>query len=912
MKRCAYFVLSVVLISNLSTVSVAQDSLNVKLLGEVHHFVEQSYNVAVSGDYAYIASGTASGLRVLDLSDPAVPLEVGYSINSDPCPDVYMWMAYKVKVSGNYAYVLYFDGTWSFLSFRLYVYDVSAPSAPQQMGYVSLPDNCTDLFVEGDYVYVTAYNFGGFAGVVVVDVSDPMQPVEAGSFQTWGMPEEVYVLDNIAYVAHNDALLVYDVADPCSPTELGRYSPDAEIVFVHHVAVQGEYVYILDSAFGLRVLDASDFSRIEEVGSFPHNQGDAYFSSMVVSGDLLYYLQNGDISDKRLIILDVSDPTAPEEVGSYDMPGFWWFYGFDCDCERGYACVAGGSHGLRVVEVSDPGSIEEVGFYDPHSPTLGLAVSGDYAFLSTNSDTENLLVYDVFDPSWPIEVNSLTFEGRPKWISIWEDYLYVPGVDVDLVFGVSVLDISDPQDPEEIGCWLIPEGSFGVPLSVERYENYAYVATAYGGVQIYEVSEPDQPITLDNWTLWDPLINQDFGVRNVAVSWPYLFAPDQAYGLYVLDVSDPTDIAEVASYQTPGEAFWVDLSTDNTCLYLADFSGGLRIFDVSDPSAPAEVGCVTENLERANHVLISGDSLYVTDALGIGLHIFDVSDPTAPKEVAYHKTPGVNVTDIALANGLIYISDWTHFEIFEMIPEPSPVVDSDGDGVIDSEDNCPNVYNPEQAPVDRGDVDCEGGINVLDVVAVVNHILNTEPLIGEPLDRADCNGDGYTDVLDVVGLVNVILGIVPECQGGGYRPGTSFEMMEFFTVLQDYLTAEDFVRFMALVRSEVQLPAEHRLLQNYPNPFNPTTDIRYQISDVRYNKQGEAGKMTPRTTLKVYNILGQEIRALVDEPQGPGCYSIVWDGRNERGNEVPGGVYFYTLSVNSGQWSETRRMVLLK
>jgi hypothetical protein len=188
-------------------------------------------------------------------------------------------------------------------------------------------------------------------------------------------------------------------------------------------------------------------------------------------------------------------------------------------------------------------------------------------------------------------------------------------------------------------------------------------------------------------------------------------------------------------------------------------------------------------------------------------------------------------------------------------------------------------------------------------VAVVNHILSTEPLIGEPLDRADCNGDGHTDVLDVVGLVNVILGIMPECPGGGYRPETNSEVMEFFTLLQDYLSAEDFVRFMALVRAEVLLRAEHRLLQNYPNPFNPITGIQYSVF---------SDQTSLNVTLKIYNILGQEVRTLLDEPQGPGCYNVDWNGRNERGNEVPGGVYFYSLSVNSGQWSETKRMVLLK
>jgi sugar lactone lactonase YvrE len=84
--------------------------------------------------------------------------------------------------------------------------------------------------------------------------------------------------------------------------------------------------------------------------------------------------------------------------------------------------------------------------------------------------------------------------------------------------------------------------------------------------------------------------------------------------------------------------------------------------------------------------------------------------------------------------------------------------DYDGDGVLDENDNCPYVYNPDQAVVERGNIDCINGINVIDVLAVVNHIINTVPLEGAPFNRADCNADGEINVLDVIGIVNVILG----------------------------------------------------------------------------------------------------------------------------------------------------------
>jgi hypothetical protein len=691
-KRLTPFLFGLFLLSLVFNPAMAQDSWNVTLLGEVHDFVEEAFDVAMAGDYAYLSSGLNSGLRVLDLSDPTAPEQITYAINTDECPGVYMWMTDRIRIWGDRAYLLYFDGTWSFRHYRLYIYDISDPSMPQQLGFISLPDECTNLFVEGNRVYVTVNEMVEFTGVKVIDVSDPAQPVEIGSFQTPGMPQGLYEVGDIAYIADNNALLIYDLADPGWPEFLGSYAPSGGMALIHDVALVGDYVYVIDAAHGIRVLDASNPEQIEEVGSIPHNQNDATFSRMVISGDRAYYLQDGDISGKQLISLDVSDPTDPQIIGSYDMPGFWWCYGFDS--ANGYASIACGKDGLRVVDVSHPDSLIQVAHYDPCDLTSGLAVWGDYAFVGTYMN--DLVVYDVSDPAYPVEVTTLVFDDSPiKQISTWGGHLYVPGVKMDSVCGVSVLDIGDPASPEQIAYWPAPPGYSGIPFNVERHGDYALVACAIGGVEVYDVSQIDQPVPLDNWTLWS-VTNQDFAVTNVKVSWPYVFAPDRAYGLYVLDVSNPTNITEVASYPTPGEAMWADISSDHNYVYVADFTGGLRVIDVSDPLAPAEIGFWNQNLERAVHVAVCGDSVYVADGGVIGLHVFDVSDPTAPMEVAYHKTPGAYAHDVVVVDGLVHFLDYTHFEIFEVAHQPTGAQEARSAAVVSDcriHSAYPNPFN---------------------------------------------------------------------------------------------------------------------------------------------------------------------------------------------------------------------------
>ena len=98
------------------------------------------------------------------------------------------------------------------------------------------------------------------------------------------------------------------------------------------------------------------------------------------------------------------------------------------------------------------------------------------------------------------------------------------------------------------------------------------------------------------------------------------------------------------------------------------------------------------------------------------------------------------------------------------------------------------------------------------------------------------------------------------------------------------------------------VPQHHALLGNYPNPFNVETRIRYRIGD----GDGE----WPFVRLVIYNTLGQHVRQLIDGYRPPGAHEALWDGRDDRGHAVAGGLYLCRLEV--GTDFDTRKMVLLK
>jgi len=93
-------------------------------------------------------------------------------------------------------------------------------------------------------------------------------------------------------------------------------------------------------------------------------------------------------------------------------------------------------------------------------------------------------------------------------------------------------------------------------------------------------------------------------------------------------------------------------------------------------------------------------------------------------------------------------------------------------------------------------------------------------------------------------------------------------------------------------------PVDYALYYNYPNPFNPSTTIKYSLPT------------TEQVSLKIYNILGQEVITLVDELQDAGYKQAVWNAKDVYGNQVASGIYIYRLQTD--KFVQSKKMILLK
>ena len=201
------------------------------------------------------------------------------------------------------------------------------------------------------------------------------------------------------------------------------------------------------------------------------------------------------------------------------------------------------------------------------------------------------------------------------------------------------------------------------------------------------------------------------------------------------------------------------------------------------------------------------------------------------------------------------------------------------------------------------DVSGDGEVNIIDLVLVSANLGK----IGENV--ADVNQDGVVNIQDLV-LVAGAMGKAPAAPAVWHRdlefPLTRTEVAQWLAQAQQLnlteSTSQEGIRFLEELLAALT-PQETALLANYPNPFNPETWIPYRLS------------VSADVTVRIYAMDGSLIRTLVLGYQAAGIYqsrsrAAYWDGKNELGEPVASGPYFYTLTA--GEFSATRKLLIQK
>ena len=380
------------------------------------YFPEQVRDIAISGNYAYLAS-YYGGLYIVDITTPASPvmvdsvacykaeycyayrsyLYVGSGLDglyiidiADPTNSSivkhldYTGTIRDIEFSGNYAFFTAGDHDFKVL-------DISDPPnafwASHYYDNLDMSGNSREVELVGDYALVGTDRIA--CGMMVLDVSDPTDPFIAAT-NGYGASKRLFVNGNTVFKAQDSFRMgATDITDVLHPV---RYPDMPSGCWYRDVAVKGDIAYVAGDTEGFRAYDVSDPYNFEEV--WADTGGFGYYhraQSVAIKGDFVYW---GDAAGTW--IYDITEPKDPQPVDSI-VTGLWTL---DAVFKGDLGLISERFGGIRAVDVSDPAHPVTIGYYeDPDfNEFYELAISGNYCYVADDGYGD-FRVLDISDPA---------------------------------------------------------------------------------------------------------------------------------------------------------------------------------------------------------------------------------------------------------------------------------------------------------------------------------------------------------------------------------------------------------------------------------------------------------------------------------------------------------------------------------
>ncbi len=396
---------------------------------EIASFQSRSYGYSMikQGDYLYLG-GILEGFDIVNVSDPANPIVIPFSN---------WYSSEQIFAVGN---LLYHNGHTGGCRDDedpyLRIFDITDPAAPVQISefYDFLFSSSGPLVVIGDYAYVNETDNDQNLNLLLIDISDPANPVRSASVPLGYRAFNFSVRNNKLYVTGTDSttsISVFDVSDPSAPVEIGSWW---EATGPRGVAQKGTHLYVADSGYGFHVVDIIDPANPLVITSEPV---DGNYREIHMDGDYIYlvdYLNSVNI-------FDISDPGQPEFVTMIDRRIYCM------DICGDYLYFTHGSDGLSVYNNANPLAPVEISTLTDLGHCYSVDVESNYAYLAVSSD--GIRVVDISNPEQMVPRGGIDFGSQfIKYLEAYGSHLFVPEYNGDLM----IIDVKDPDEPELINA----------------------------------------------------------------------------------------------------------------------------------------------------------------------------------------------------------------------------------------------------------------------------------------------------------------------------------------------------------------------------------------------------------------------------------------------------------------------------
>ncbi len=512
-----------------------------------------------------------------------------------------------VVLEGNYAYQA--DGA------GLSIVDISDPENPVKKGSLNLSERPVSLEISGNYAYIA----NGRTGMKVIDISNPEAPVEKATLDTPGFLNQVKIRGSYAYLADDvQGLEVANISDPLNPSILTTCNTPGQ---ARRIAFRDNYLVLSDYRGGMRLFDITTASSPLEVSSLVTTRA---LLNTAISGRWAYLAWDND----ELWVVDLENPLSPIVTNTTITPNIV----DDLQVVGNRLYTVGGEGEFRQFDISTPADPQELSCLEIGGKMACLSMNGTLAGIA-NLD-HGLQLVSLENPALPA-IKGFYNMARYIWdVKSNEDYAFVS----DLFHHFRIFDIRNPDKPVQVSALKLES----IPLKMAYQGQYVYLCNNESGLRIIDVSRPENPWIVGNYIPSAETCRAS-QFYDVALYGNKALISDMNYGLRILDVSNPAQPQELGHYADNSSKGFRGIAVKDSYALVADYPNGLKIFDISTASQPVLVGKwgarTTVQYYGSNNmamdVAVKGNFAYLASR-NLGISVLNIIDPTQPQLVSIY------------------------------------------------------------------------------------------------------------------------------------------------------------------------------------------------------------------------------------------------------------------------------------
>lgn len=507
-----------------------------------------------------------------------------------------------------------------------FILNISNPEQPEIISSLSIDKRANAIGLNNGYVYLALHG----TGIGIIDISDIQNPLMVSVFETNQASYDLAISNNIAWIASGyQGLTAFDITDPLSPGLIFTYNESGDM---RSVAINDSILFAANSASGLMAFNIASLSQVTLLSS----------TATIATGLGL------DASDNLLV-------------------------------------VSFSHHGFSLYNVSDPTAPENLGSFYAEWPNRKAVINGTHVFHTNSWD---FIITEISDTGQINPQAQIELSGISQYVQHWDNHLFISSASSALIMAV---DVTDPQLPEKVSQFASGDGHYAIHVkdNLMFFNNYHWL-------RIYDVSEPSEPVYLNTIQATTTITNvlkhnellfiSDYnnlqvfdisdihapellgvynyqGIEEMVAEGDFLYYVNYNY-FVIVDISDPANLVQLSSrynMSTTSLAVKDSLAYVVSKIFYTILEHSLKVFNIKDPNQITLVAA-REPGREFNQVIVDGDYLYVFERY-VGLNVFDIQG-IQPVFCGFYNIYGF-VSKMDVADGICYLPDVAGIDIVQ-------------------------------------------------------------------------------------------------------------------------------------------------------------------------------------------------------------------------------------------------------